>query len=263
MPIPHGISLQDAAGLPEVACTVWSNLVLTAHLHEGQLLLMHGGASGIGTHAIQVARALGARVAVTAGSAAKLDVCRDLGAEITINYHDEDFVASVYGVSAASIFLGEPLHRHTLLAMVAAVVGLALSVAGSLQASALAGMAVASIVVLCMSCNYVVVRHRRDIGMTPAIWLASVIAALVTLPFSHPGAVMWSQVPWLLVLGPGQLAGGLLLYMASRSQMMSEKILPALKAGQVVLRYAKQLLPTYNIFDELRHFAPGPGNGVT
>ncbi len=116
---------------------------------------------------------------------------------------------------AARLFLGEPLHRHTLLAMAAAVVGLALSVAGSLQASALAGMALASIVVLCMSCNYVVVRHRRDIGMTPAIWLASVIAALVTLPFSHPGTVMWSQVPWLLVLGPGQLAGGLLLYMAA------------------------------------------------
>ncbi len=93
MPIPDGVGLVDAAGLPEVACTVWSNLVLTAHLSEGQLLLMHGGASGIGTHAIQVARALGARVAVTAGSAGKLEFCRDLGAEITINYHDEDFVA--------------------------------------------------------------------------------------------------------------------------------------------------------------------------
>ncbi|CAM2947396.1 NAD(P)H-quinone oxidoreductase [Mycobacterium simiae] len=93
LPIPDGVTLEDAAGLPEVACTVWSNLVLTANLSKGQLLLMHGGASGIGTHAIQVARALGARVAVTAGSAAKLDICRDLGAEITINYRDEDFVA--------------------------------------------------------------------------------------------------------------------------------------------------------------------------
>jgi NADPH2:quinone reductase len=93
MPIPDRVDLVDAAGLPEVACTVWSNLVLTAHLREGQLLLMHGGASGIGTHAIQVARALGARVAVTAGSAEKLEFCRDLGADITINYRDEDFVA--------------------------------------------------------------------------------------------------------------------------------------------------------------------------
>src|ERR1700754_1060125 len=64
LPIPDGVTLEDAAGLPEVACTVWSNLVLTAHLSEGQLLLMHGGSSGIGTHAIQIARALGARVAV-------------------------------------------------------------------------------------------------------------------------------------------------------------------------------------------------------
>src|SRR6202012_4960197 len=63
------------------------------HLGEGQLLLMHGGASGIGTHAIQVARVLGARVAVTAGSEEKLQTCRDLGAQITINYRDEDFVA--------------------------------------------------------------------------------------------------------------------------------------------------------------------------
>src|SRR5262249_1419004 len=93
MPIPDGVDLVDAAGLPEVACRVWSNLVLTAHLGEGRLLLMHGGASGIGTHAIQVARALGARVAVTAGSADKLDFCRELGAEITINYRNEDFVA--------------------------------------------------------------------------------------------------------------------------------------------------------------------------
>ena len=93
LPIPDGVDLVDAAGLPEVTCTVWSNLVLTAHLGKGQLLLMHGGASGIGSHAIQIARALGARVAVTAGSADKLEFCRQLGAEITINYRDEDFVA--------------------------------------------------------------------------------------------------------------------------------------------------------------------------
>ena len=96
LPHPVGLDLVDSAGVPEVACTVWSNLAMTAHLHEGQLLLMHGGASGIGTHAIQIARALGARVAVTAGSQGKLDFCRDLGAEILINYRDEDFVARVH-----------------------------------------------------------------------------------------------------------------------------------------------------------------------
>jgi len=95
LPIPDGVDVPDAAGLPEVACTVWSNLEMTAHLSEGQLLLMHGGASGIGSHAIQIARVLGARVAVTAGSKDKLDFCRELGAEITINYHDEDFVERV------------------------------------------------------------------------------------------------------------------------------------------------------------------------
>ncbi|WP_188112943.1 NAD(P)H-quinone oxidoreductase [Mycobacterium simiae] len=97
MPIPVSVNLVDAAALPEVACTVWSNLVMTAHLSPGQLLLIHGGASGIGTHAIQVGRALGARVAVTAGSTEKLELCRGLGAQITINYHDEDFVARVKG----------------------------------------------------------------------------------------------------------------------------------------------------------------------
>jgi drug/metabolite transporter (DMT)-like permease len=115
----------------------------------------------------------------------------------------------------ARLFLGEPLHGHTILAMAAAVLGLAISVAGSLQAGALAGMAVALIVVLCMSGNYVVVRHRRDIGMASAIWLAGVISGLAALLFAHPGNVTWSQVPWLLALSPGQLAGGLLLYMAS------------------------------------------------
>lgn len=95
LPIPGGVDLVDAAGLPEVACTVWSNLVLTAHLSEGQLVLIHGGASGVGSHGIQVARALGARVAITAGTPAKLELCRELGAEITIAYRDEDFVARI------------------------------------------------------------------------------------------------------------------------------------------------------------------------
>ncbi|CPR10883.1 quinone oxidoreductase [Mycobacterium bohemicum DSM 44277] len=105
MPIPDGVDLIDAAGLPEVACTVWSNLVMTAHLGKGQVLLVHGGASGIGSHAIQVARALGARVAVTAGSAEKLQFCRELGAEITVNYRDEDFVARLRDEGGADVIL--------------------------------------------------------------------------------------------------------------------------------------------------------------
>ncbi|MEZ0364972.1 NAD(P)H-quinone oxidoreductase [Mycobacterium sp. pUA109] len=99
LPAPDGVELTDAAGLPEVACTVWSNLVLTAQLAAGQLLLIHGGASGVGSHAIQVARELGARVAVTAGSPAKLELCRELGAEVTIAYRDEDFVARIQDVT--------------------------------------------------------------------------------------------------------------------------------------------------------------------
>ena len=91
MPVPAGVDLVTAAGLPEVACTVWSNLVMTAHLQRGDWLLIHGGGSGIGTMAIQVARALGARVAVTAGSAAKLSRCEELGAEVLINYREQDF----------------------------------------------------------------------------------------------------------------------------------------------------------------------------
>ncbi|WP_319452599.1 MULTISPECIES: NAD(P)H-quinone oxidoreductase [unclassified Mycobacterium] len=92
MPVPAGVELHHAAGLPEVACTVWSNLIMTAHLSEGQVVLIHGGASGIGTHAIQVARTLGARVAVTAGSAEKLALCTELGADVAISYRDDDFV---------------------------------------------------------------------------------------------------------------------------------------------------------------------------
>ena len=92
MSVPAGVDLVTAGGLPEVACTVWSNLVMTAHLAEGEWVLIHGGGSGIGTFAIQVARALGARVAVTAGSQAKLDACAALGAEVLINYNEQDFV---------------------------------------------------------------------------------------------------------------------------------------------------------------------------
>ncbi|WP_278260730.1 NAD(P)H-quinone oxidoreductase [Nocardia sp. AG03] len=95
LPVPDGLDLVAAAGLPEVAATVWSNLVLTAGLRAGQLVLIHGGGGGIGTHAIQVARRLGARVAVTAGSDEKLARCAELGAELLINYRTQNFVAEM------------------------------------------------------------------------------------------------------------------------------------------------------------------------
>ena len=98
-PVPQGIDIVHAAALPEVTSTVWSNIFLTANLQPGQVLLVHGGSSGIGTMAIQLAREVGARVAVTAGSAAKLEVCRELGAEILVNYRAEDFVEKVRAAS--------------------------------------------------------------------------------------------------------------------------------------------------------------------
>lgn len=95
LPVPTGVSLTDAAGLPEVACTVWSNVFMTANLQPGETFLVHGGSSGIGTMATQLATAAGARVAVTAGSQDKLDVCRELGADILVNYKEQDFVDEV------------------------------------------------------------------------------------------------------------------------------------------------------------------------
>ncbi|MFF8649985.1 NAD(P)H-quinone oxidoreductase [Streptomyces griseoluteus] len=95
LPVPEGIDLKQAAALPEVACTVWSNVFMLAHLRPGELLLVHGGSSGIGTMAIQLAKAIGAQVAVTAGTKEKLDFCAELGADILINYRDQDFVAEI------------------------------------------------------------------------------------------------------------------------------------------------------------------------
>ena len=92
LPVPRGVSLQDAAALPEVVTTVWSNVFMTANLLPGQTLLVHGGSSGIGTMAIQLAREVGARVAVTAGSAEKLEACRALGAQVLGNFRELDYV---------------------------------------------------------------------------------------------------------------------------------------------------------------------------
>ena len=99
MPVPAGVDLVTAAALPEVACTVWSNVFMVAGLQPGETFLVHGGAGGIGTLAIQLASALSATVLTTAGSADKLAACAALGADVTINYRDEDFVQVVREVT--------------------------------------------------------------------------------------------------------------------------------------------------------------------
>jgi putative PIG3 family NAD(P)H quinone oxidoreductase len=95
LPKPGGIALPAAAALPETACTVYSNVFQAAGLRPGEILLVHGGGSGIGTMAIQLAKSAGATVAVTAGSPEKLRACRELGADILINYREEEFAASL------------------------------------------------------------------------------------------------------------------------------------------------------------------------
>ena len=95
LPVPKSTTLVEAAALPETVCTVYSNVFLGARLAVGETLLIHGGGSGIGTTAIQLAKHAGARVAVTAGSESKLEACRELGADITINYREDDFVESL------------------------------------------------------------------------------------------------------------------------------------------------------------------------
>ena len=95
MPVPAGVSLVEAAGLPEVACTVWSNVFMIGGLRPDEAFLVHGGGGGIGTFAIQLASNLGARVFTTVGSEAKAAECRALGADVTINYREEDFVEVV------------------------------------------------------------------------------------------------------------------------------------------------------------------------
>ncbi|MFE3268818.1 NAD(P)H-quinone oxidoreductase [Streptomyces sp. NPDC059215] len=95
LPVPADLDLKRAAALPEVVCTVWSNVFMVSHLRPGETLLVHGGSSGIGTMAIQLAKAVGAKVAVTAGTKEKLDFCAELGADILINYRDQDFVEEI------------------------------------------------------------------------------------------------------------------------------------------------------------------------
>ena len=105
LPIPNGLSLREAACLPETCFTVWSNVFMRGGLRAGERFLVHGGTSGIGTTAIQIAAAMGARVFTTAGSDEKCQVCRDLGAEVAVNYRTTDFVAAVQAAGGADLIL--------------------------------------------------------------------------------------------------------------------------------------------------------------
>jgi len=105
LPVPAGLSLKEAACLPETCFTVWTNVVMRAGLRAGERFLVHGGSSGIGTTAIQIARALGARVFATAGTDEKCDTCLRLGAERAINYQKADFVTEMRAVGGADVIL--------------------------------------------------------------------------------------------------------------------------------------------------------------
>ncbi|WP_296416943.1 NAD(P)H-quinone oxidoreductase [Pseudooctadecabacter sp.] len=105
LPVPEGLTLKQAACLPETFFTVWSNVFVRGGLKAGERVLIHGGSSGIGTTAIQLAHAFGARVFTTAGSDAKCAVCRDLGAEIAVNYREDDFVEVMKAHGGAHLIL--------------------------------------------------------------------------------------------------------------------------------------------------------------
>jgi putative PIG3 family NAD(P)H quinone oxidoreductase len=105
LPVPRGVPLVDAAGLPEVTCTVWSMVFDIGRLQPGESFLVHGGSSGIGTMAIQVAHRYGARVFTTAGTQRKVEFCRDLGADVAINYREQDFVEVLRTDGGADVIL--------------------------------------------------------------------------------------------------------------------------------------------------------------
>lgn len=105
LPVPKGLSLKEAACLPETCFTVWSNVVMRGGLRAGERFLVHGGSSGIGTTAIQIASALGARVFTTAGSKEKCAACKALGAELALNYHEDDFVLALRAEGGANLIL--------------------------------------------------------------------------------------------------------------------------------------------------------------
>ncbi|WP_274560632.1 NAD(P)H-quinone oxidoreductase [Streptomyces spiramyceticus] len=147
LPLPEGIDLVTAASLPEVTSTVWSNVFMIAHLRPGETLLVHGGASGIGTMAIQLAKAVGARVAVTAGGQDKLARCAELGADILVDYREQDFVQELrkatdgYGADVILDIIGAKYLDRNVKALAVngrlTIIGLQGGVKGELNLSAL------------------------------------------------------------------------------------------------------------------------------
>ena len=105
MPIPQGVDLRDAAGLPETYFTVWSNVFIGARLKAGETFLVHGGAGGIGTTSIQLGKAFGAKVIATDSPQARCQICRDLGADRVVDYQQEDFVEVVRQAGGANVIL--------------------------------------------------------------------------------------------------------------------------------------------------------------
>jgi len=105
LPIPKGFTLEEAASIVETSYTVWTNVFTRGRLQSGETILIHGGSSGIGTTAIQLTKAFGARVVITAASEAKCKVCKELGADRTINYNEEDFVEVMKSEGRADVIL--------------------------------------------------------------------------------------------------------------------------------------------------------------
>ncbi len=171
LPVPAGVSLQEAAALPEVVCTVWSNVFQLAALQPGELLLVHGGTSGIGTMAIQLARRHGARVVVTVGSPEKAARALALGAEQAVLYREEDFVEVVRGLGGADVVLdnmGAAYLGRNVQALATGgrlvVIGLQGGVTGELDLGALLGKRAAV--------------HATSLRARPAAQKAEIVAAV-------------------------------------------------------------------------------------
>ena len=184
LPIPAGVSLLEAAGLPEVVCTVWSNVFQLAALQPGELLLVHGGTSGIGTIAVQLAVQHGARVVVTVGSPEKAARAEELGAERAIRYRDEDFVEVVRGLGGADVVLDNMgaayLSRNVAALAVGGrlvVIGLQGGVKGELDLGVLLGKRAAV--------------HATSLRARPAAEKAAIVAAVHARvwPWVEAGAI--------------------------------------------------------------------------